>query len=103
MFPDLDNTPERPEDSKQDEKHDDPRIGPVVLGPAPLEREQDRYDGRYEDEYADRVHPLDLAQLAGFGLDSRFRVLEEDGDEDARDGAEGKIDIEAPSPTDPVS
>lgn len=95
-FPILHGAEADEEQAKEDEEHDDSRVGPGVLGAAPLESEEEADDCGQEEDGANRVELLE----AGSEADGAFFLtrgrFEEEGYGDERDGTNWEVDVETP-------
>ncbi len=90
------------ENTKQHEERNNARILPAVLGAAPLQRQQQTDNGWDEDSGAVRVKLPQLLEHRQVADLVAARRVEEEGDADDSDGANGQVDVEAPAPRDLV-
>ena len=85
------------EEEGEDEEGDDPPVGPRVGGAAPLESEEQADDGGEEEEVAEGVELEEFLPQGGAG-GFLSRESEDQDDDHDRQGADGEVHVEAPSP-----
>lgn len=98
-FMDFPTDEDRQKPTETKEQTDDSGRAPWVGGAAPLESEEDQYDGRNEKESTDEIEIFDTIS-DGFFLSFSRRLVEEEDEGQARGTANGEIDVEAPPPRD---
>lgn len=86
------------ENPEQHEEENDTPIRPSVGAAAPLQGKEEADDARQKAGRAERIETGEM--LADSGMLFRRRELEDEDQYEDRDGADGKIDVEAPAPRD---
>lgn len=82
-----------------DEQANDNSRFPGILVPAPAQRQQQQHDTCEEQERSIEIHSLDLLRERAL----RCRKFQIECNKGSRDGADGEVDPEGPSPGDMVS
>lgn len=103
LLPPLHSNEAADQKNEDDEKSDDAAVTPRVLASTPLQSKQQADDGRQEERGALEVEFLELLHEGGLGLCAAALNGEEGDDERSGDGAEGKVDEEAPAPCEMIS
>lgn len=81
-----------------DEQADDNSRVPFILVPTPTQRQQQQHDTREEQERSIEIHSFDLLCKGALGC----RKIQIECNKGGRDGADGEVDPEGPSPGDMV-
>ncbi len=103
LLPDLDGEEAGDQNAKNDKEGNDASIVPRVPRTTPLKRQQQGDDARDEEQSAFQIKGQKLLSKGQLLLgDLWCGELQEQNNEDAGDGTEGEVDVEAPAPADLV-